>query len=163
KLCPPILASVLLEMGFYAGLPFSFRYIIDYGLLGRDHRLLGFLIAGLSIGAIVVAGVGYLRDRLYARLTATMLTDLRLMIFDHVQSLWIDFSTADPAGEILARFSTDLAMLESAMNNAISWGVLPILDVLAGTILLFVLNWRLALIALLVWPVTLAGPRLLVR
>ena len=163
KLLPAIGLSILLEMAFYAGLPFSFRYIIDYGLIGRNHRLLLELIGGLAAGAVVVAGLGFLRDRLYARLSATMLTDLRLAIFEHVQHLSMDFFTAHQAGDILARFSTDLAVVESATNNAISWGVLPVLDVLVGTALLFVLDVRLALIALLVWPVTVAGPRALTR
>jgi len=38
--CVPILASVLLEMSFYSGLPFSFRFIVDDGLLAHNQRLL---------------------------------------------------------------------------------------------------------------------------
>jgi ATP-binding cassette subfamily B protein len=161
KLFPPILASILLEMAFYAGLPFSLRYVIDYGLIGGDHRLLAVLIGGLLAAAVLVAVLGFIRDRLYARLNATVLTDQRLAIFDHLQSLSMDFFATNPVGDILARFSNDFVMLETAMNNAISWGILPGLSVLGGTVLLFVLNWKLALIALSVWPVTLAGPRAL--
>src|SRR5215469_7881138 len=160
KLCPFIALSILLEMAFYAGLPFSFRYIIDYGLLRDDHRLLYELIAGLIVAALVVSILGYFRDRMYASLTAGMLSDFRIAIFDHVQQLSLDFFSATKAGEVLAYFSTDLASLETACKNTIGWGLLPSLDILAGTALMFFLNWKLALIALLVWPVTLAGPRI---
>jgi ATP-binding cassette subfamily B protein len=160
RLCPLIVLSVLLEMAFYAGLPFSFRYLIDDVLLGKRYSLLAGLIGGLVAAAIVVTVLGYVRDRLYSRLTAAMLTDFRLEIFDHAQQLPLEFFSALKAGELLACFSTDLASLETASNNFITWALLPSLDILMGTALMFVLDWRLALIALLMWPVTLAGPRI---
>ncbi|MBV8842705.1 MAG: ATP-binding cassette domain-containing protein [Bryobacterales bacterium] len=160
KVCPVIALSILLEMAFYAGLPFSFRYIVDYGLLRDDHSLLYRLIAGLVAAAVAVSLLGYVRDRVYARLTASMLTDFRVAIFDHVQQLSLDFFSAGKSGEILASFSTDLASLETACKNFLGWGVLPALDILAGTALMFFLDWKLALMALLVWPITLAGPRI---
>jgi ATP-binding cassette subfamily B protein len=157
--CLTILISVLLEMAFYSGLPFSFRFIVDDGLLGHNTRLLFQLIGGLAAAALVVACMSFLRDRLYARLTATLLTELRVEMFDHLQILSMDYFAAQPAGDILARFSTDLTVVESASSAAIAWAVLPGLDVLAGVALLFVLDWRLALLALLVFPLAIAGPR----
>src|SRR5262245_19517636 len=156
----PIFASVLLEMAYSSGLPFSFRYIVDYGLLGNDRRLLITLLTALAVGAVVVGATSLMRDRLYSRLTASMLADLRVTMFDHLQRLSMDYFGSRRAGDILARFSTDLAVVESAVNGAIAWAVLPALDVLAGVALLFVLDWRLALIALLVFPLTILGPRI---
>jgi ATP-binding cassette subfamily B protein len=156
----PILASVLMEMTYYSGLPFSFRYIVDYGLLGNDRRFLVGLLTALAAGAILVAVTSLTRDRLYSRLIADMLTDLRAAMFDHLQRLSMDYYGSQRVGDILARFSTDLAVVESAMAGAISWAVLPGLDVLAGVVLLLVLDWRLALIALLVFPLTVLGPRI---
>jgi len=158
-MCIPILASALLEMGFYSGLPFSFRYIVDEGLIGHNRQILFKLIVALAVGAVVVALTSFLRDRLYARLVANILTDLRVSMFDHLQCLSMDFFGSQSVGDILARFSTDLAAVESALSSFIAWALLPGLDVLAGCILLFVLDWRLALIALLVFPLTLTGPR----
>lgn len=157
--CVTILASVLLEMSFYSGLPFSFRFIVDDGLLAHNQRLLFQLIGALGAGAVIVGLASFLRDRLYARLTATVLTELRVEMFDHLQLLSMNFFGAQPMGDILARFSTDLAAVESATGAAIAWAVLPALDVLAGVALLFVLDWRLAMMALLVFPLAITGPR----
>jgi ATP-binding cassette subfamily B protein len=157
--CVTILASVLLEMSFYSGLPFSFRFIVDDGLLAHNQRLLFQLIGALGAGAVIVALASFLRDRLYARLTATVLTELRAEMFDHLQLLSMNFFGAQPMGDILARFSTDLAAVESATGAAIAWALLPSLDVLAGVALLFVLDWRLAMMALLVFPLAITGPR----
>lgn len=159
-LCLPTLISALLEIAFYSGLPFSFRYVIDYGLLGHDHRLLFYLVAGVALGAVIVAALGFLRDRLWARLTACVLSELRQAMFDQLQLLSTEFFARTRVGDILARFSTDISGVENAAAGGVSW-LVPPFDVLASAVLLFVLDWRLALISLLVFPATIAGPRFL--
>jgi ATP-binding cassette subfamily B protein len=161
RLCVIILISVLVEVSFYSGLPFSFRYIVDVGLLAGNHRFLVLLLSGLGVGAVSVAVMGTLRDKLSARLAAILLSELRVAMFDRLQLLSLDFFSTARAGDLLSRFSTDLAAVEGAAMTAVTWALLPALDVLLSTVLLFLLDWRLALISLLVWPVTIAGPRVL--
>lgn len=161
RLCVVILAAVLVEASFYAGLPFSFSYIVDVGLVGGDHRFLRLLLVALGLGAVAVALMGTLRDRLAARLAAALVSELRVAMFDRLQTLSIGFFSGARAGDLLSRFSTDLAAIEHAALVAISGALIPALDVLFSTTLLFVLDWRLALVSLLVWPVTIAGPRVL--
>jgi ATP-binding cassette, subfamily B, bacterial len=160
-LCVPILIGVLVEVAFYSGLPFSFRYVIDVGLIEGNHRVLMFLIGALAAGAVAVAVLGTLRDKFSARLAATLLSELRVAMFDRLQLLSMDFFSKARAGDLLSRFSTDLAAVEGAAMTMVTWAIVPALDVLISTVLLFVLDWRLALIALLGWPATLAGPRVL--
>jgi ATP-binding cassette, subfamily B, bacterial len=156
----PIVLSVLLEMAFTAGIPYSFSVIVDKALLGNDHRLLFSIVAGLMVGVIVVALLGVVRDRLYARLTAGVMNDIRTEMFAHLQRLSIAYYSRNQVGDIMARFSSDLAVVEHATGAAITWAVLPGLDVLASTVLLFILNWKLALIAMFVWPLAATGPRI---
>jgi len=92
-----------------------------------------------------------------------VLNDLRAAMFDHLQTLPLGFFAANRTGDILARFSTDLYAIEKAATTIVSWAVMPALDVLFGTILLFSLNWKLALISLLVWPLTIAAPGIFAR
>ena len=159
----PILLCILIESLFYAGLPFSFQYVIDVGLLGNNRRALVLLIAGLAGGAVLVALLGFARDYLYARMTASVLNDVRAVMFDHLQTLPLAFFTANRSGDILARFSTDISTIEKAATTVVSWVVIPGLDVLFSTVLLFALNWKLALISLLVWPLTIAVPGMFAR
>ena len=52
----------------------------------------------------------------------------------------------------MSRFSNDLPAVENSLTMAITWGLLPGLDCVVGTLVLFVLDWRLALVAAAVWP-----------
>ncbi len=154
-------ALLLLEMAFQASVPLAFKVLVDRAVGERDLRLLLQILAGLAAGVVLVTSGGLLRDRLYAELGSRVLGDLRLRLFEHLQRLSMDFYARARAGDVLSRFSNDLAALEHALTSAIPWGVLPALDVLISTLLLFWLDWRLALIAMLVWPLSLAGPRVL--
>ena len=154
-----IAAGLLMEMGFNSLVPFSFKFIVDDGLGGNYHALLINIVTGLAIGAVVVSAAGLGRDYLYAKLATSVLGDIRYRMFHHLQRLSMDFYARAKTGDILSRFSGDLSAVEAAMANALPWGVLPALDVAANTVLLFVLDWRLALVAMLVWPLALFGPR----
>lgn len=155
-----ILLGLLLEMGFTGSVPLSFKFLIDNAIIPRDSQIL-FLILGLLAGGVVLvslAGLG--RDYLYAKICAALLNDFRGQLFNHLQRLSLGFHSHTTAGNILARFSTDLAAVENAITAAIPWAVLPTLDLLFSAILLFMLDWRLALLSMLVFPLSLLGPRI---
>ena len=69
-----------------------------------------------------------------------------------MQQLPISFFTSTPSADVLSRAASDLAAVEAALATSVTWGLMPALDAIAGTVVLFVLDWRLALIASLVWP-----------
>ena len=150
--------GLLVEAAFNAFLPLSFSILIDRALIPKDKQVLVIVLVALGVGVVITSVVGVGRDRVYARLTATVIGDLRLKIFAHLQTLSHGFYVRMQLGDILSRFSGDLVALEGAFNSALAWAVAPALDVCVYTVVLFVLDWRLALLAMLVWPIALIGP-----
>jgi len=59
-----------------------------------------------------------------------------------------------------ARFSVDLAAFEGSMQTLANGAVLPAMELVAGLILMFFLNWQLALVALLILPDHADRPRI---
>lgn len=175
NLVPPVLAAIrsqrlasamifgalLLDTAFTAAVPLSFKVLVDHAIVPKDYTLLVAILGGLTGGVIIVAATGLARDYLYARLCTRLLNELRVRLFTHLQRLSMDYFGRVRVADILARFSSDLAAIEGALMAALPWAVLPALDLLISTILLFALEWRLALVAMLAFPVCLVGPRLL--
>ena len=64
-------------------------------------------------------------------------------------------------GEILSRFSIDLSAFEGSIKSFANSAALPFFELIAGIILMLFLNWQLAAVSLLVFPITLIGPRIL--
>ncbi len=99
-------------------------------------------------------------DWLSARVLAELLRRLRQDMFEQLQRLSLRFYARTSEGDIVARFSADVTVLEELISSFVPWVVLPGLAVIGSTLALFALDWRLALLAMLVWPSSLLGPRL---
>jgi ATP-binding cassette subfamily B protein len=155
-----IALGLVLEAAFTASVPLAFRLLIDRAIVPRDTALLTTLVVAMTIGVVVVAAVGLARDYLHARVCSLMLRDLRVQIFNQLHRLTPSSAGSDEGSGETAHFSSDLAAIEHAIVSAVPWALLPGLDVLLGTTLLFALEWRLALIAALVFPLALIGPHL---
>lgn len=153
-----IAIGLIVEAAFTASVPLAFRLLIDRAIVPRDTELLIWLVAALTVGVVAVAAIGLYRDYLHARVCSLVLRDLRVRMFTQLHRLAPAPGAAD--GSEAAHFSSDLAAVEHAIVSAVPWALLPSLDVIIGTVLLFVLEWRLALIAGLVFPVALVGPHL---
>ena len=153
--------GVLVETLFNVIMPLSLKYLIDDALGEEDFGALYLILGVLAAAGIFTSIVAVWYERWDARLAAAVISDVRERIFDHVQNLPSAFFARTKRGEILSRFSVDLSAFEGSIKSVANGAVLPSLELIAGIILMLFLNWQLAAIALLVFPITLIGPRIL--
>jgi ATP-binding cassette, subfamily B, bacterial len=151
--------GVLVDVAFDALWPLAFKVLIDDGLIPKDSTVLIAVLAFLVIGVLITSATGVAYSYLYAGLSSDVLADVRAHMFRHLQRLSLSFYSRSQTGDVLTRFSGDTIAVENAMVSLLPWAVKPSLDILASMVLLFVLDWRLALISMIVWPVALLGPR----
>ena len=156
-----ILVGLSLELTFYVSLPLSFRFIIDRAIIPRDGRLLTLILTALAALFVLAALAGVAKEFLLAKVVARVLNDVRLAMFDHLQRLSMAFYARASTGDIVARFSTDLATLETALAKSLPTLVYASLQTVISVVVLLWLNARLALITLAALPVCFLGPRLL--
>ena len=160
----PVLAllalGVLAETSYNVAFPLSLKYLIDDALLKQDHEALVWILIVLGVLAVVISTVAICVEYLNARLAAAILRDIRHSLFDHLQTLSLHFYSRTTAGEVISRFSTDLAEVEGAVRYWLGMGLTPALELIIAVALLFYLNWPLAMAAMLIWPLTLIGPRI---
>lgn len=110
-----IVLGLLLEMAFMGVVPLSFKYLIDHAIPRRDRSVLLAVLAGLTASVVVIGVAGIGRDYLYARVTSRALNDLRTAMFAHPTRLPAHFYARARVGDVLARFSADLASVEHAL------------------------------------------------
>jgi ATP-binding cassette subfamily B protein len=155
-----LMLLALVEVALDGGLTLSYRYLIDEAIVPANGRILAGVLAALGAGVVLSSVTSIARDRAYARRLTSILHDVRSAIFDHVQRLSLATMSKIRSADVVARFSTDLAGLETALAGAVGGLILPCLGVLVGVVLLFVvLRWPVAIAATLVWPLVLLGPR----
>jgi ATP-binding cassette subfamily B protein len=156
-----ILLALALEVAFVTLFPIGVRLLIDNAILARNGQVLITILggtAGLFVASTVVSVVG---DRLTADVAVRVLNDIRYDLYRHLQTLSLAFFAHVESGELMSRFTNDFAALEAAiahaMPNIFRYGLQAVVSV----VLLFLLDWRLALVTLVALPLTLLGPNLL--
>ena len=153
--------GVLVETLFNVIMPLSLKYLIDDALGEEDFGALYMILGVLAVAGIFTSIVAIWYERWDALLAASIVTDIRAKLFGHVQDLPSSYFARTKRGEILSRFSIDMAAIEGSIKSFANSAMLPFLELIAGALLMLWLNWQLAAIALLVFPITLIGPRIL--
>jgi ATP-binding cassette subfamily B protein len=153
--------GVVVETLFNVIMPLSLKFLIDDALGEEDFQALYIILGVLAAAGIFTSIVAVWYERWDARLAACIISDVRSRLFEHVQNLPSAYFARTKRGEILSRFSIDLSAFEGSIKSFANSAALPFLELIAGIILMLFLNWQLAAVALLVFPITLIGPRIL--
>jgi ATP-binding cassette subfamily B protein len=153
--------GVLVETLFNVIMPLSLKFLIDDALGEEDFDALVKILSVLAVAGIFTSIVAVWYERWDAKLAASLISDVRSRLFEHVQNLPSAYFARTKRGEILSRFSIDLSAFEGSIKSISNSAALPFFELIAGIILMLFLNWQLAAVALLVFPITLIGPRIL--
>ncbi len=156
-----VLATIAVDVAFDTILPLSLKFLIDHAITPGDSRVLALVIGGLAAGMLVVTALQVWRDYLYAWLATHVLHDLRTGMFRHISGLSPGFFLRHPTGDLVSRFSADLAGIEHAIAFGLPSILVSGLHVIVSTATLLILDWRPALVVLAGLPLCLLGPRLI--
>ena len=110
-----ISVGLVIDAAYYAVMPLSFKLLIDE-VVGQQRT--GFIVAVLAVtvlAVLIATAAGIWRDRLYARLSTEVINDLRRRMFRAIHAARLDTHARLGPGEIVSRFSTDLAAVENAL------------------------------------------------
>jgi len=155
-----ILTALLIEAAFTGLFPLAARFFIDRALIPQDRDALYLMLIVLASAAALSVSAGLLRDFLSARVQSRALSGLRQSMFERLQRISMSFHSHERTAELLDRFSTDFALIESTVALAIPWGILPALEALLSTGLMLWLDWRAGLAGLIFWPWIILAPRI---
>jgi len=161
KMLTFVVLGVIVETLFNVIMPLSLKFLIDDALGEEDFQELYKILSVLAVAGIITSIVAVWYERWDARLSAGIVSDVRTRLFEHVQRLPAGYFARTKRGEILSRFSIDMAAFEHVVEIFANTALLPFLELIAGIILMLFLNWQLAAVALLIFPITLIGPRIL--
>lgn len=83
----------------------------------------------------------------------SIMHDLRLTLFRHIQGLSVAFFTRNPVGRLVTRMTSDIQNMHEFFTSIITVLFKDVFLVLGITVVLLVMNWQLALICFLILPV----------
>ena len=153
--------ALVVEVAYDTALPLALKALIDFAIEPKNVQVFVVILCVLGAAFLVSSVCAVWQDYLYGWLGAHVLHDLRLRLFHHIQRLSIEYFGRAKPGDVLARFSTDLAGVEHILVIGLPGAFVSFLGILASCAALFALQWQLALLLLAAAPFCLLGPRLL--
>jgi ATP-binding cassette, subfamily B, bacterial len=143
--------------------PLVIRAIIDRALPGGDQKLLVQLVL-LMIALPGFGGlVGVLQNHLNVTTGQSIMRDLRLSLFRNLQRQSMAFFTHTRAGEVIQRLTGDVFAVQDAVTRTVVTAVTQIVTLTATMVILLALDWRLALLSLVILPLFVLPVRAVAR
>ncbi len=146
------LSAVILQAVLGLVPPLLFGSIIDRAIPNQDRRLL-LIFAIAIVASAVLQGVVGLFERFWSsRIGEGVIYDLRVALFDHVQRLPLAFFTRTQTGTLTNRLNNDVIGAQRALTTTLGTVVSNVITLVTTLIAMFVLEWRLTLLALVLTP-----------
>lgn len=125
----------------------------------RDGRidLLPGLGALLLVTFFAESFFNALRMNVMHQLGQRFVLDVRLSTFDHLLQQGLSFFESRRTGDIMSRVSNDVNSVEDMVVHGVDTLISDTLMVIGTMVMIFIINWRLALVGLAPLPIFLVG------
>ncbi|MBB5114479.1 ATP-binding cassette subfamily B protein [Micromonospora echinospora] len=143
-----IVASSIIAMAT----PFLLRAVIDRALPERDLTLLAWLVAGMVAVAAVTSVLGVAQTWISTRVGQQVMHRLRADVFAHLQRQSIGFFVRTRTGEVQSRITNDIGGMQAVVTSTATSIAANLTTVVATTIAMLALSWRLTLVSAVVLP-----------
>jgi ATP-binding cassette subfamily B protein len=128
------------------------RRIIDDAIPASDRGQVNSL-ALIMVGLALASGVISLIERFFsARIGENLIFDLRVQLFDHVQRMPIGFFTRTQTGALISRMNNDVIGAQRALTGTLGQVISNVIVLATTLVAMFILEWRLPLLALALLP-----------
>jgi subfamily B ATP-binding cassette protein MsbA len=135
-----------------AALAYLVKPVIDDIFVNRDASKLAVIALAILVVAFVKGACNYGQIVLMSFIGQRVVTDLRSDLYNHIQCQSLSFFYRNPTGTLMSRITNDVTFIQMAVSEAVTSLLKDSLMLVALTFVIFYMNWKLALIAIFVFP-----------
>jgi len=143
ELVPPLFQKAIVDQ------------VIVAGDLSRLAPLIGLLVVVYALIQLIRVADNYVRHSLGER----FILDMRVSLYAYLQRLSLSFFERTSTGELMSRVTNDVNALEQFVTHGTALTAVDLLRLMGATVVLFILNWQLALLVIIPVPLLAVGLR----
>ncbi len=132
--------------------PYLAKLAIDEGISQGDLTKLGWIVGAFVAAGLLYLGANAAQTYFTGWTGERVLADLRNSLFRHLQRLSLGYYERNRAGVIISRLTNDVDALDQLVTEGVTSLLKNTLLLLGSIVILFALDWRLALATLTVMP-----------
>ena len=146
------LASLLAATAASLAPPYLAKLALDEGIASSDFATLAWIVALFGLAGVATLVTSSAQTYFTGWTGERILADLRNRLFRHLQRLSLGFYERNRAGVIISRLTNDVDALDQLVTDGVTTLVQSTLVLGGSAVILFLLDWRLALATLAVVP-----------
>lgn len=152
---------MLIVIGVDLFLPYLQQVFIDSGLMKGNQNVIVSVLVWIGIITIIKAMLGYGKEFLYDVLSSWVHQDIKNDLFAHIQTLEFEYFDNMNTGELMSRIGEDAENIWQTIGYGMRLFIENIIYFVISTIILFILNYKLALACFIVMiPIGFIGIKL---
>jgi ATP-binding cassette, subfamily B, bacterial len=132
--------------------PFLLRLVLARAIPQGNLTLLSELVGGMIAIAIATSALSVVQTYISTDIGQRVMHDLRVSVYRHLQRLSLAFFTRTRAGEVQSRIANDIGGIDNIATSTATTIAQNATTVIATTVAMALLDWRLALISFALVP-----------
>ena len=136
--------------------PLLIRTVFDSGLFpssgGPDLQLLWILAAVMTSIAIANGSMGVIQTYMTNHVGQSVMRDLRVSGYAHLQGMSLGFFTSTRTGEIQSRISNDVGGIQAVVTSTLTATLSNTVIFLSTLVAMLILSWQLTIVAVATVP-----------
>jgi len=153
-LLPPYLTKLLLDRVLAPNTVEAKAYAAQHGI-----SLLGWLVLALAVSSVLNTVLQIWRNRITAWLGGKVSFDIRAALYEKLQWLSMRYYDRHPTGAIISRLTQDSGGVQDILAFGLPFLVTNVITIIGVSAMVFTINWRLALLALVPAVLVSTGTR----
>lgn len=153
------LLLAVLCMGVTAGATAALAYlmepVLDEVFINRDREMLILVPIAVLVVTLIKGAATYGQAVLMAFVGQRIIADLQRRVFSHVMRFDLAFFHDTATGKLVSRLTNDVNLMRNAVANALTGLVKDALTLVFLVAVMFEKDWKLALIAFVVFPLAI--------
>jgi len=149
------LAALIVVSGANLVAPQMIRLAIDVGIAQQRLNWIILAVAGLVAVALVRGAFTFAQSFLAERASQGIAYDMRNEMYAQVERLSFSYYDRIQTGQLLTRLTNDVEQIRTFVGTGVIQLVAAVVMLFGSATLLLIINWRLALVALLIIPAIL--------
>ena len=133
--------------------------IVDEALVGESMALLIKLLLAALVTLTASQLVSLVTTYLNAWISQHIIFDMKNQMYHHLQRMSHGFFTSERQGDIITRMNTDVSGVSSVISGTLSSILSNLATVITTLVALFGMNWKMAIIGILVIPLLILPTR----
>ena len=150
-----LISLTVLQSAISAVQPYLYQFVLDEFVQTKDLEFVQKWFFILLAVLVILASVGTISAYFSAKIGQNVILDTRQKVYSKVLSFKTAFFDTTPVGLSVTRVVSDIETLASLFASGIITIIGDLFQILIIAVLMFLMNWKLAIVTLLVLPVLL--------